>query len=166
MNLIEALKTGKRFRRPDWNNISYSIAQEEDFQLTAEDILAEDWELVNQREQWLWNNPDESPSLDDNDLGLEETTIGDFKFSLQEMLDWCQPIQPIIGYGPDEIRNAIANALWTGRNAVELLRELHESGDIAIIGLSNEQTIQLDRRVDIVLETWDRVTEGQRNTGK
>lgn len=44
MNLIEALKTGKRFRRPTWG-IYYSVSHEGFFELTAEDALAEDWEV-------------------------------------------------------------------------------------------------------------------------
>ena len=44
MNILEAIKSGKRFRRPIWI-IYYSANQEEFFELTDEDILATDWEV-------------------------------------------------------------------------------------------------------------------------
>ena len=44
MNLIEAIKSGKRFKRPHWD-IYYSNQMEEELQLSIEELLAEDWEV-------------------------------------------------------------------------------------------------------------------------
>lgn len=39
----------------------------------------------------------------------------EFQFSLEDMLAWCEPEHAIKGYGPDEIRKAIAAALKAGQ---------------------------------------------------
>jgi hypothetical protein len=44
MNLLEAIKSGKRFKRPHWD-IYYSSQMEEELQLSIEELLAEDWEV-------------------------------------------------------------------------------------------------------------------------
>lgn len=44
MNILEALNTGKRFRRPHWD-IWYSIDMEKELTLSVEDLLVEDWEV-------------------------------------------------------------------------------------------------------------------------
>ncbi len=41
MNLIEAINSGKRFKRKDWGD--YYLARQEAFQ--REDVLADDWEV-------------------------------------------------------------------------------------------------------------------------
>jgi len=47
MNLIEAIKSGKMFKRSDWREyLEVDLANTNDFvPLTPEDILAEDWEV-------------------------------------------------------------------------------------------------------------------------
>lgn len=42
MNLIEAIKSGKRFRRGDESAWTFQM---EDYHLSHEDILADDWEI-------------------------------------------------------------------------------------------------------------------------
>jgi hypothetical protein len=37
-----------------------------------------------------------------------------FKFTLEQMLAWCEPDARIIGHGPDEMKRAIAKALKAG----------------------------------------------------
>lgn len=46
MNIMQAIKSGKRFRRPTWG-IYYSESHEGFLELTPEDLLADDWEVVN-----------------------------------------------------------------------------------------------------------------------
>jgi hypothetical protein len=41
MNIIEAINSGKRFKRKDWGD--YYLARQEAFQ--REDVLADDWEV-------------------------------------------------------------------------------------------------------------------------
>ncbi len=47
MNLIEAVKSGRRFKRPDWHGMwRVDFADTEyTFPLTADDILADDYEV-------------------------------------------------------------------------------------------------------------------------
>lgn len=73
MNLIEAIRSGKRFRRKSLKNSWFPANQGQDkyiFQLSVEDIVAEDWEVEQvavtiTREQFTevwgktfgWNKP-------------------------------------------------------------------------------------------------------------
>jgi hypothetical protein len=47
MNLIEALKSGRRFKRPDWGQYTeHDLANPDDIiPLTPADIVADDWEV-------------------------------------------------------------------------------------------------------------------------
>lgn len=82
MNIIEAIKSGKRFKRQHWEVFLYSQG---DYNFPSSDILADDWEVEDQavmvtREQleaaWRevigWNEPNGASTFEaiSKELGL------------------------------------------------------------------------------------------------
>ena len=48
MNILDAMRSGRRFRRPSWE-IYYSDTHEGFLELTPEDLLAEDWVIEEKK---------------------------------------------------------------------------------------------------------------------
>lgn len=46
MNIIEAIKSGKRFKRKDWKG--YYNAQKANFYFVIDEVMADDWEVEKQ----------------------------------------------------------------------------------------------------------------------
>jgi len=45
MNIIDAIKSGKRFKRVEWLNSDYYSANPKFLNIGTEDVLANDWEV-------------------------------------------------------------------------------------------------------------------------
>lgn len=81
-----------------------------------------------------------------------------YKFSLKEMLRWCEPDGYIRGHGPDEMKRAIAAALKAGqaiRDSLGICTYVTKDG-----GKSYRQAEVGDSKLAVeFIEAWDAATK-------
>ena len=57
--ILDHFKCGKKIRRTSWSSCFYLEKKEDDFYLSADDLLADDWEVIEDKKQWWEPKKDE-----------------------------------------------------------------------------------------------------------
>lgn len=58
--VLDYLKCGKKIRRTIWPSLFYLDKKEDDLILSVEDLLADDWEVIEDKKQWWEPKKDEN----------------------------------------------------------------------------------------------------------
>ena len=55
--ILDHFKCGKKIRRTSWSSCFYLDKKEDDFYLSADDLLADDWEVIETKKEKTWWKP-------------------------------------------------------------------------------------------------------------